>query len=259
MTTYTSTYDEAQRLHSPKTVNAASPFQWLRDGWRDLRAAPTLSALFGLIFTVACVLAYSAASALPLFSAAFLTLLLTVSPFIAAAAYFVARQHEHGNRPSLRNCITSVKPRTLGIGLFSLLCAVVVAAWLRLTGITFALYYGTLGTSAAEVARVWTAGDGAPAMLAFIALASTVLALILFAVGALSLPMIADRNTGVIEAVHTSVRTLWGNKTAVVVWMLLLSMLIGVALVSGLVLMPLVFPLLAYAIWHSYRRLSTGQ
>jgi uncharacterized membrane protein len=43
-----------------------------------------------------------------------------------------------------------------------------------------------------------------------------------------------------------------------VVWMLVLLSLIVPALMSGLLLMPVVFPLLAYATWHSYRQLTDG-
>lgn len=258
MTTYSTTYEQAQRLRGSRTVTAGSPLRWLRYSWKNMTAAPLMSAMFGVLFTGACLLAYAAASALPLFSAAFLTVLLGISPFIAAAAYFVARRLERGERPSLRDSVTRVRARALNIGLFSLACAMILAAWIRLTGISFALYYGTMGTSASEIARVWTAGEGAPAMLIFLVLAGAVLSFTLFAVAAVSLPLIADRNVGVIEAVQRSLRHLRENKMAMVVWMTVVAALIGIAVLSRLVLMPVVFPLLAYATFHSYRQLSTS-
>jgi len=37
------------------------------------------------------------------------------------------------------------------------------------------------------------------------------------------------------------------------VWMLMIIALVTVSLLTGLALMPIVFPVLAYATWHSYR------
>jgi uncharacterized membrane protein len=255
MTRYTATYYQSQYEQRSQPITAASPFQWLRYAWQDLAATPLVSLSLGVMFSVACALAYLAASALPQFSAAFLVLMLMVGPFIAAAAYCVVRNRELEERPSLRACLAMLRSRSASIALFSLLCALLVAAWVRLTGITFALYYGTLAASSAEVARVWTAGDGAPAMLVFLLTASVVLALALFALGAIALPLIADQNCNVVDAVRIGLRTLRRNAVTMLVWMMLLVVAIGIALASGLILMPLVFPLLAYATWHSYRQL----
>ena len=93
-------------------------------------------------------------------------------------------------------------------------------------------------------------------MLIFLALVSFALLAILFAVGALSLPMIADRNCGVIEAMQASLRTLRKYRVTMAVWVTLIASVVGLAFISNLMLMPVVFPLLAYATWHSYRQLS---
>jgi len=155
----------------------------------------------------------------------------------------------------MRACFSAVRSRSTSIALFSLLSALLLAAWVRLTSIAFALYYGTLGVSAAEVVGVWTAGDGASAVLVFIASATVVFALALFTIGAISLPLIADRNCNVIDAVLIGLQTLRENLKTMLVWMAMLAVFIAIALASGLILMPLVFPLLAYATWHSYRQL----
>ena len=171
-----------------------------------------------------------------MFTVSLLTALLIVSPFIAATAYFVARQREHEHAPSLRAALHDVGSRALGIGMFSVLSALVVAAWLRLSSIVFALYYGTL---------------------VFITLAGVALAVTLFAIGAIALPSIVDRNQSVIPAMASGLRTLRRNPLTMVVWMLVLAAIIGLAFLSNLLLMPVVFPLLAYATWHSYRHLTS--
>ena len=136
--------------------------------------------------------------------------------------------------------------------------ALIVAAWVRHSSIVFALYCGTLGESAADIARAWTSGSSVPSMLVFITAAVVLLALTLFTIGAFTLPMVADHNLNVINAAHRSIETLTSNTSNTLVWMLLLAVFIAFALFSSLILMPVVFPLFAYATWHSYRQLSAN-
>ena len=254
MSTYPNSYYQADRLEHILPPTAAGPIGWLRSGLRDMVAAPVTTAILGLTFTVLCVLAYIAASSLPVFSAAILVVLLMTGPFFAAAAYHVPLQRAYGDVPDTSACIDGVRNRFLSIGLFAIVCSMIVAAWTRLASIALALYYGSFA-SGPEIARIWTSGQQSISMLVFLAAATLILAFVLFSVSAVSLPMIAERNADVIAAIRTSMRTLRDHKLTLGLWMALIVALTGVAFLSKLFLMPLVFPLLAYATWHSYRQL----
>ena len=134
-----------------------------------------------------------------------------------------------------------------------------MAAWVRLTGLAFALYYGTLGPSRSEVARVWVSGDAPVEMLVFLGIATGLLAVALFTVAVFALPKMVHHNCDVVQAVIAGVRTIKANPLTVAAWSLVLLVMIGVALVSQLLLMPLVFPLLAYATWFGYAALASEQ
>ena len=255
MSTYPTMLQQPDQLGAALKPSALSPLHWLRAGLQDMMAAPFATVTLGAAFTALCVLAGSAVSTMPMFAAAVLVLLLLASPFIAAAAYHVPLRREHGDRPTVSACIDGVRKHFLSIGLFSVVCALIVAAWTRLSGIAFALYYGSFA-SGPEVARIWTSGQQPVSMIMFLAVSSLLLASVLFAISAISLPRIAERNANVVSAVGASLRTLRDNKLTVGVWAVLISALVGAALISNLVLMPFVFPLLAYATWHSYRQLS---
>ena len=92
MATYTTSYKEAVHSNRLETPDATSPFNWLRDGWRDFTGAPLTSLMLGAAFTFICAAAYAAATHLPMFSVSFLTLVLFAGPFLATMAYAVARQ-----------------------------------------------------------------------------------------------------------------------------------------------------------------------
>ena len=254
MSNYPNTYQQADRLDDILLPTASSPFRWLRAALQDMLASPVTSAAIGLAFTALCALAYWVVASMPMFSAAVLVLLLLTGPYLAAAAYHVPLQREHCNEPGASACVEGIRNRFLSIGLFAIVCALLVAAWTRLASIAFALYYGSFA-SGPEIARIWTSGKQSDSMLTFLITASAVLASILFALSAVSLPLIAERNTDVITAMRTSLRTLRAHKLSLAVWVVLIMALTGAALLSQLVLMPLIFPLLAYATWHSYRQL----
>lgn len=256
MTNYNTIYDQTLHSGNLKTSAVTRPFYWIRAGLSDLVSAPILSILLGGSFTMLCIVAFGIINTLPMFSVSMLAMLLILSPFLAVAAYSVARQREEKLTPTLRVCLKDTRSRALGIGLFSILSALIVAAWVRLSSIAFALYYGTLGESTADIARAWTTGSSVPSMLVFITAAGVLLALTLFTIGAFALPMIADRNINVINAAHRSIEILKSNTSTILVWLLLLVAFIAAAIFSGLILMPVVFPLLAYTTWHSYRQLS---
>ena len=254
MSTYPNTHRHTDRLVDILPPTASSPFRWLRAGMSDLVASPMTSAALGVIFTALCAVAYMSIASIPMFSAAVLVVLLLTTPYIAAAAYFVPLQREYNDEPSASACVAGIRSRFLSIGLFAIVCALIVAAWTRLASIALALYYGSFA-SGSEIAQIWTSGQHSSSMLVFLIAASAVLASILFAVSAISLPLIVERNTDVITAMRTSVRTLRQHKLSLGLWVVAIVALTGAAFLSKLVLMPLIFPLLAYATWHSYRQL----
>ena len=259
MATINTSYGHWKPMIQEQRRGISEPLRWIGEAWRVLMAAPGVSAALGIAFTALCYLAYTAANAQPLFSATFLTLLLAVSPFLAAAGYAVAMQVAKGDRPTLAGCARSVADRALSIGTFAVLSGLMMAAWVRLTGLAFALYYGTLGPSRSEVARVWVSGEAPVEMLVFLGIATGLLAVALFTVAVFALPKIVAHNCDVVQAVIAGLRTIKAQPLVVAAWSVVLLALIGVALVSQLVLMPLVFPLLAYATWFGYAALASEQ
>jgi uncharacterized membrane protein len=76
---------------------------------------------------------------------------------------------------------------------------------------------------------------------------------LVFSVAVVSIPMILDRDTDAISAAITSLQVVFGNLGVIVLWGILLSSLVFVALLTwgaGLILVGL---LLGHAIWHAYR------
>ena len=256
MNGYTTTYGQLPSVAHGQDLTPSSPLSWLRLAWDDAYASPTTSLALGIAFTGLCFLAYTAASAMPVLTTLPLTVLLMVGPFVATAGYFVACQRERGERVSLRTAFSRVRTRALSIGLFSLMMGLIASAWVRLSTIAFALKYGVVGVDLTDASQVLRSLPEAPVGLMFVLATGLLLAGFLFAVSVISLPMVADRNCGPIDAIRFSLRSLQTHSATLLVWMIMLAAGIGAALASSLALMPVVFPLLAYATWHGYRQVS---
>ena len=258
MNTITTEYTQHMHPRQDRPVGVTSPVIWLREGWNDFIASPMISLLIGGAFTLLCLAAYAAISISPILSATTLALMLIASPFIAAIAYSVARQQQQSSSAHLLQAVYEMRTRALDIGVFSVLCALMVGAWVRLSSIAFAIYYGNLEVNtAAELARAWTAGFDYPTMLLFLLITGAVLGLTLFAIGALALPMIAEKNSDIITAMGESIARLSEHAMTMFVWITFILGAVSLALLSSLTLMPVIFPILAYASWHSYKHLGS--
>ena len=257
MNTITTEYSQHMHSRQDSPVDVTSPLKWLREGCNDFIASPMISLLIGGAFTLLCLAAYAAISINPILSATTLALMLLASPFIAATAYSVARQQQQSSTTNFRQAMYEMRMRALDIGLFAVLSALIVGAWVRLSSIAFAIFYGNLEVNtAAELARAWTTGFDYPTMLLFLLISGAVLGLTLFAIGALALPMIAEKNSDIITAMSASVSRLSEHSMTMFVWISFIIASVSLALLSSLTLMPVIFPILAYASWHSYRHLG---
>ena len=94
--------------------------------------------------------------------------------------------------------------------------------------------------------------------LAFLILGSAIgfcLAVLAFAVSAVSLPMLIDRPVGVFAAVATSVAAVRVNIRPMALWAVLIAGFTALGLVTFYLGLIVVLPLIGHATWHAYRDL----
>jgi len=82
-----------------------------------------------------------------------------------------------------------------------------------------------------------------------------VLAVIVFVMSVVAVPLIIDRHAGASDAIRASLRATLFNLPAMLVWAALIVGLTVLGFVTLLVGMVFVAPLLGYATWHAYRDL----
>src|SRR5262245_51178316 len=86
-----------------RRVPVGAPLEWLRQGWRDMRSAPTVSVAYGVALT-----ALSAVIAIVAWRLGMLALYLGLAsgfvflgPFLAMGLYSISYQLQMGRRPTL--------------------------------------------------------------------------------------------------------------------------------------------------------------
>ena len=225
-------------------LDAGAPLRWLRAGWRDLRAAPGLSLLFGVVIVL--VSAGISLLAWTLGRFALLATLLSgfvfVAPLICVGLYCVSRALARGDTPRLADSFVLARRVVGQAGVFAIAQGVIVLLWSRagmMVGAFFPIDESNIGT-------LWE-------FLAIGSAVGSIFAALTFAVSAFSLPMIADRDVDMITAGISSVHAVLRNKRVMLLWAAIIVVLTAIGFATALLGLGLLMPWLAYAAWHGYR------
>ena len=229
----------------------------LAAGLRDFRAAP----LYGLVVAGIYVAGgWFLISLLVHFDLAFLIYPLAagfalIAPFIAAAFYAVSRCRERGEPLSWGGIIRSVREAASSeLGWMAMVAGFSLFIWMDIAAL---LFFGFLGLSALSAPELLQIIFTTPMGILFLIIGNGVGAVIAFTVfsfSAISYPMLFDREVDFVTAMITSVKVVLGNRVAMVFWFVVIAVLVGLSILSGLIGFLVVLPILGHATWHLYRR-----
>lgn len=254
----TDTAGPAARAGGIRIVPVDRPWRWLEAGWRDLMASPAIGFFYGGLIVLASwalvllLLAAGAAWAvLPAIAGFFL-----VAPVIAAGLYETSRRREAGEPVSLGAAFGAFRRNAPQLALMGAVLLLINLFWVRVAGLLFAVFFG-LGFSP-SIEALPAALLRSEQLLAFLLIGTGigfVFAAVAFAVAAVSIPMLVDREVSAIEAVVVSIRATLDNWRAMAFWAGLIVVLTAIALVPFFLGLALVLPLIGHATWHAYRDL----
>lgn len=241
-----------------RIVPVDRPWRWLEAGWRDLMAAPAIGFFYGGAIVAASwvlillLLALGAAWAvLPAVAGFFL-----VAPVVAAGLYETSRRREAGEPVSLGLAFGAFGRNGPQLALMGAVLLLINLFWVRIAGLLFAVFFG-LGFSP-SIESLPAALLRSEQLLVFLVVGTGVgfvMAAIAFAVSAISIPMLVDRDVSAIEAVVVSIRATLDNWRAMAFWAGLIVVLTAIALVPFFLGLALVLPVIGHATWHAYRDL----
>lgn len=223
-------------------------------GWADFRACPVFGLFFSAIYVAIGLLLYVAlvenGQWVWLVPAAGFPLL---APFSAVGLYEVSRQREAGQVPDWRSVLGAVRGRgdgqVLGVGVIAF---VIFCFWVILAHGIFYIFLAQAGLTTESMAFLATWSG--LAMLLVGSAVGAALALLIFSLTVISLPMLVDWDMDCVTAMIASVAAVRANRLLMLGWALFIAMLLFAAMVPALLGLLVVLPLLAHASWHVYRR-----
>ena len=245
-----------------RQIGMEDPWTWLAAGWRDLWRVPHISLGYGLVVAAASYLLTWAlleldaiALVLPL-AAGFLL----IGPMLAVGLYEASRRLERGQPIAWRQIalVEVASPTQLAL-LGGVLCFALLVWW-RLASLLFALFYGLDGAPPLDAwidLLLFT-----PKGLIFLIVGSAVggvLAALIFAISAVSVPLLMVQRRDAITAILISLDAVRRNPRPMLLWAWLIAFLTGFGIVTLYVGLIVVFPLVGHATWHAYRALVHDQ
>ena len=231
----------------------AAPLGWLTRGFTDLRATPGIGLFYGVAFWCMAQVLAMVFRHKPEYTLSMVSGCLLVGPFLAMGLYEVSRRREQGLTPDLGASLTCWDGHIKSMSMLVLVLLVLELLWGRASLVVFAVFFNTgMPSTTGVIEAVFN-----PENLDFVAvytLVGGIFATLVYALSAVSIPMILDRDTDAISAAITSVRVFLGELAVMLFWGLILSLMVVLSFMSyGMLALIVVGPWLGHASWHAYR------
>ena len=240
-----------------RQISMDQPWSWLSRGWRDLCTKPGISLCYGITFTLVTYILIGCLQFLDLLymllplGAAF-TLL---GPMLAVGLYEASRRLETGEEVRLKNIAFVGIRSPIQLAIVGLFLIIMFLVWLRVATVLFALFFSGTTPNLAELIPTLILTSHGIAFLIVGSAIGAVLAFAVFAISAVSVPLLLDREVDAITAIITSIRSVVQNFRPMLLWAWLIAMLTLAGLVTLFFGLIVTFPLIGHATWHAYRDL----
>ncbi len=238
-----------------RQIALTRPFYWLQAGLLDLKRNPLPSLAYGLLFALGGDLIILAALNTPHLLTVSISGFFLVAPLLAAGLYELSRSAARGQRLLFVDSLRCFRRNGQAMALFGLILALATIIWERFSAIAFALLGGGSGTDSAIFLNRLIASGEHGAFIATWFAAGALLALFIYALAVVSVPMMLDRNADVATAMVASLRAFTNNIGPLLLWGALIVSLTLIGFASLLFGLIVIMPILGHASWHAYRDL----
>ena len=181
---------------------------------------------------------------------------LFVAPALATVFYCVSHRLEHHHKlPRLFVPLLSWRANPGSLGLFTVMLLFVLISWERISAILVGLFLSGSGIGGlSDLLSVSAVRQHTNFVLAYLAFGG-VLALAIFSLSVVSLPMMLHRKVDFATALVTSFMATRFNFPVMLLWGVLIAGLVAIGFATNFIAMAVIFPWLGHASWHAYRGL----
>jgi uncharacterized membrane protein len=237
-------------------VPVSQSLEWLRRAWEDMQDLRFTSLAHGLLISLMGGVLLMVGSSHPYFIAAAVTGYLLVGPLVTTGLCELSRRRAAGEPLGFDESLQPVARHPRDLFQFGAILAAIAVVWFVVSEVMLQTILPARISDFSEA--LWggfTNMAGRAQIFAYVA-SGAVLAVIVFALSVVAVPLIIDRHISAMDAMWISVKATWANLPAMLVWSGIIVGLTAVGflgfLMGGMVL---VAPLLGHATWHAYRDL----
>jgi uncharacterized membrane protein len=235
-----------------------APWSWLAAGWRDMWRVPHISLCYGLAFA-----GISAMLAVGLLIGGLESLMLALAggflltgPLAAVGLYETSRRLELGDSVGFRDLFGGLLGSAGQLGFFGAILGFMFIVWVQLAFLLFMLFLGDrpLPPASELVPTLLFTAQGL-GLLVTGTVVGGILAAAVFAISAISVPLLMTRRIDAVTAMGASLVAVALNPKPMLLWAGLVAGFMALGLASLFVGLIFVFPLIGHATWHAYREL----
>jgi uncharacterized membrane protein len=237
-----------------RQVPVFRPLAWLHLGWLDMRKHWAASLGHGALIMALGWTLLVICGTHPYFIAAAISGFLLVGPIMSAGLYEMSRRYSLGQSANFDESLEGFARNTAGLFKFGVILAICAVVWFAISALLLGTVFHIPAPDMRETLyRGFLDTVNRSQVLAYITIGA-VLATAVFAVSVIAVPLIIDRHTSASQGMRASVRAVFRNIPAMIVWSALIVILIVIGyLVPLLVGLLLVTPLLGHSTWYAYK------
>lgn len=240
-----------------QTVDVDRSGHWLAAGWRDFLRTPRISLMYGGAFVVVSFLL-----TLGLISAGLGSLVLPLAggfvllaPILVVGLYDVSRRLERGDDVSFRHVFSAFKDNLGQLAAMGVVLLILWFVWVEMAIVLFAIFFNQSPPPLhVFLEEVVFSLEGVPFLLVGSALGAAI-AMVIFAISAVSIPMMFDRQVDVVTAIGASLLAVRANWRVMFGWAAMIALITIAGVLAFFLGLAVALPVLAYATWHAYRDL----
>ncbi len=238
-----------------RLVEPLRPLTWLCRGAADFARQPGASMFYGLLVVVAGALISFTVALMPYLFTAAVSGFLLVAPILATGLYALSCGYERGECMRLSDTFLVWRKNPAGLGGFCVFALFAGTAWQVLSLVIMALLYKGDAMLPLDLVIEVLRNPRHGFLFVTYLLVGGIVASLVFALSVVSVPMLLDRQCGLIEAMRISIEVVTENPRPLALWAAIIMLLCAFGFASALVGFIVVLPILGHASWHAYRDL----
>ena len=241
-----------------RQVGGSRPLTWLVLGWRDFLRSPLAGLVHGSFVALGGWVVLGVSLRYGWVAPGAFSGFVILGPILVTGLYEISRLLARGERPGLREAVNAWRRGTRPLVQLGVLLAVLGTLWVAASALLFTLFAKTPLRGPIEFLRYAMVEQGDLLFTLWAILGGLGVAIV-FALTAVSPPLLLGRRVGFRQALLTSARAVGENPLAMLLWALVILIATSLSLATAMLGFLVTVPVLGHASWHAYRDLVDAE